>query len=95
MKLEDVLEDAKADPETFGKMLGELKTTICMYKAWKEGIADEIYFQGVPCKKEGGEILFEVFEQLAEEKEREEITELKQYWLDNYEEIKRVVYMKK
>jgi len=88
----EILEGVRKDPDNFRKLLREIRAIVGLHKAFRSGVADTILYMGPPLKKEAAIAIVSVFEQMSEGGERKELAELRAYFAEHYEAIRREVY---
>ncbi|MBR9704944.1 hypothetical protein GOV12_06025 [Candidatus Pacearchaeota archaeon] len=91
--VEDVRANNKEAIEIARIYFSKIRDTITLHKAVIEGLADEVVLEGSAFKKDGGlQALDAMLELTTDEDGKKEVSEMRQYWDENYDSIKRIVY---
>lgn len=81
--------------EQLKPLVKDIGTSIDLYKAYKDGIAHAVIYNCNQLTKLGGQAILEVLiEKEIDANKKKKFQEMRQFWIDKFDDIKRIVYDK-
>jgi hypothetical protein len=95
-KINGLVQEVLAKSEEFKPILEDIKNCIKFYKVSLDGAADMCLWRGGAYTPESGVAIFEAYARLSsDEKEKSDLRELKQYWIEHYSNIRKSFFERK